>query len=74
MTVGPAEVNRVLRYFLDGSMSATEVERWAETVEGRDDISFEPREVIDTIFVLSNPEIAGPLTANRAGELLHDDS
>lgn len=71
VTVGPDEVARILDSFLRGSASADEIERWADAVEGRDDIAFEPPEVVDVVFALASPELSGgSLTAERAGELL----
>lgn len=74
----PVELNshhlvKVLSAFLDGKMSAADVEEWANLVECREDISFEDtsKEWIDqVIHELANPAITTPLNKDRAKELV----
>jgi hypothetical protein len=53
----------VLDRFLRGSLSAEEVGGWAELLENREDIGFEPETenvVWDAIWCLANPDINAP--------------
>jgi len=68
--LGPAELRHVLRAFLGGSLSANQLENWANAVEGRDDVSFEPREMIDLVTELANPLLFKPLSTETAREML----
>jgi hypothetical protein len=69
----PNHLLAILNAFLEGHMSADEVEKWANLVEGREDISFEPasRDWIEqAIYELANPALTTPLTRDRARELV----
>lgn len=64
-------VRSVLNRFLTGEISADAVEAWADTIEMRDDISFEAGDKTnDAIFVLANPEINQKLDNYLAAEIL----
>jgi hypothetical protein len=60
---------RVLDRYLRGELSNTEVEEWAEALEGRDDIGYEPK-LGDTlrqiIFDLANPLLATAIRPTQA--------
>lgn len=63
----------VLRRFLAGSLSAIDVETWANGVEGRDDIASTPasaRRTTAIIDELANPALHQPLAPARASALL----
>ena len=71
LSVGHAA--NLLKRFVTGRTTASEVENWANAVEGRDDIGFESgNEQLLREFVheLANPLITQPLTPERAIELL----
>lgn len=55
------EVASVLQRYVDGEVTGYEVETWANLLEGRDDVEFQP-EAAEAIFDLANPELQGPLT------------
>jgi len=60
-----------LRRFLDGSLSASEVEEWANAIEGREDIGFEGQNedmLQELIYELANPILTRPLTSSSAAE------
>jgi len=59
-----------LEEFVNGDLSADELETWADSVEGRDDIEFTPREIIDLIAEIANPLLFSPLNKDSARELL----
>jgi hypothetical protein len=46
---------------LKGEVQDADVEEWANMVEGRDDVDFEPM-TNAAIFDLANPVLQGPLT------------
>jgi hypothetical protein len=57
-------ITAVLQRFVSGEIDAATVEAWANLVEGREDIQFEPgREqiVLDAIHDLANPVLQGRL-------------
>ncbi len=59
----------ILNRFLVGTVSAAEVEDWANTVEGRDDIGLEPgneSQLREMIHELANPMLTTPLTVDSA--------
>jgi hypothetical protein len=63
----------VLRRFIKAELSASEIEKWAELIEGREDISFEEyhRDWIDAVIhELANPSLTERLDFGRAKELL----
>lgn len=69
-----SELNRhhvisILRRFQTGRISDENIEEWANAVEGRDDIGFEPGYedmLTDAIYELANPELTQSLTAEAA--------
>jgi hypothetical protein len=66
-------ITEALNRYLNGSVSAKDVEKWADAVEGRDDIEYaggQEKTISELLSVLSNPEINGPLTLAAAMTLL----
>jgi hypothetical protein len=64
VTLARQDIATVLQRFIRGEIDAVAVEEWANLVEGREDIQFEPgsEEVIaDAIHDLANPELRGRL-------------
>ena len=53
-------VESALHRYQRGELTGDEVEAWADLLEGRDDIEFEPM-AAQAIFELANPELHGPL-------------
>lgn len=65
----PEHVIEVLKRFQGGRLRAEDVERWANAIEGRDDIGVEvaSRVVLnEAIFDLANPKLQGALTREVA--------
>ena len=60
-TLGGANIVSVLQRYLKGDVSGDDVEAWANMLEGRDDVEFEPGTAA-AIFDLANPTLQGPLT------------
>jgi hypothetical protein len=67
--VGRPDALRVMRRFLSGDLTSTEVEDWANALEARDDVGFDDdaRDLVeDFIFTMANPLLTEPLTAPTA--------
>ncbi len=59
----------MLDRYLQGEVDRAAVEAWAEAIEGREDIGYEPEaeEILgDLVFELANPELAATLDTDRA--------
>lgn len=69
VTLTTDHVRAVLDRYLDGSLPAEDVQRWAETLEGRDDLAL-TETLIDVLFELASPEIQGELTEKKARDLI----
>lgn len=69
-TLSIKDALRVLDRLAKGELHASEVEFWADAIEGRDDIAYanEAEELLQRfIFELANPElVGGPLTVADA--------
>jgi hypothetical protein len=60
-----------LRRYLAGQLSCKDVEIWANAIEMRDDIGYEPDTIAGQLLhELANPLLTVPLTPERAEELL----
>lgn len=65
--LAPVDITAVLGRFLSGTLSAKDVEDWAEAIEGRDDIDYaSPESVPLAVHELANPLITQPLTRQSA--------
>ncbi len=63
------DASRVLRRYLQAEMSAEQCVAWADAIEVRDDISFDPDQVKllkRFIFEVANPELEGLLSLEAA--------
>ena len=61
-------VRSVLQRYLSGSLTAPDVEAWADAIECRDDVDYSSFR--DIIYELANPLLTRPLTLATAQELL----
>lgn len=62
----------VLELFLGGTLSTTQVEDWANVIEGREDIGYEAiahKQLIDVIHQLANPLLTRQLNEGSAKQL-----
>lgn len=68
----PEHVVEVLERFLSDQIPASIVERWANLVEGRDDVDFQYRDGLMSVVVheLANPTLTLPLDRARAALLV----
>lgn len=65
-----ADVRRVLETYRADGFDASDVERWADAVEAREDIEIEGNGLGEIVFELANPALGRTLTKERAEELL----
>lgn len=64
-----ADLVHLLDLYLQGKLDESQVEQWAETIEGRDDIGYEAEVAASlqhAIFELANPDITRRLDVNVA--------
>ena len=69
VTLTRSDALAILSRFIRGEVKADEVGEWANAIEGREDIGYEPGSeatLSDLVFELANPEISTELTAERA--------
>lgn len=69
VTLTRANATDVLDRYLDGELSAGDLEAWADALELRDDVGFEREsapELGQLVFELANPLLASPITADMA--------
>ena len=72
VTLTCAHIDSILERYLHGTLSANDVERWADAVEGRDDIQYcegQEKKIADLLFILSCPDINEPLSPATAQAL-----
>ena len=69
ITLRAADVQSVLRRFIEGGLTAQDVAAWANALEMREDVGYSA-EVADALFVLSTPAINGALTRQVAEEMI----
>jgi len=71
VTLEQEHLKSVLRRYRDNELSSEDVEFWANTIEGRDDISYEPSSAAGRLLhELANPGVTVPLTPERVAALL----
>ena len=68
VTLDASSVRSVLQRYLSGSLTAADVEAWADAIECRDDI--EASGFRDVIFELASPSITRQLSPSVAQDLL----
>lgn len=72
-TLTKAHLVAVLKRYRDGKLTAIEVEEWANAIENRDDIDFDPdheSEIDDIMYDLANPTLEHHLSPALAAEML----
>jgi hypothetical protein len=70
VTVSARDVERVIQKWLEGSLTASDCEAWADAIEVRDDIGYSTNRVTEACFELANPLLTEPLSQSRAQILL----
>ncbi|MDI1299694.1 hypothetical protein [Methylotenera sp.] len=61
-----AQIQNVLQLFIQGTITALEVEAWANAIECREDIKMEPTLVNEALHEFANPQLTQPLSVERA--------
>ncbi len=71
VTLLPKHLIEILNRFKDGLLNAEEAEKWADAIEGREDVAFDQNSrtlLKEAIFDLANPVLQGVLTTEIADE------
>lgn len=67
VTLERVHLSAILKRFLSGEISATDVEDWANAIECREDIGLsEDAPVAEVLFELANPLVTRALTSHSA--------
>ncbi len=69
----PKMIVAVLQRYLTGELSSSDMEDWANTIEGREDIGYEPlhsEALKDIVFELANPELTKSLDKEGVNRLI----
>ena len=61
-----SQIQNVLKLFMQGTISAVDVEAWANAIEGRDDIKIPSLQIREALYELANPYLTKPLCIERA--------
>jgi hypothetical protein len=75
VTLRAADICAVLQRFLSCELVSAEVEKWAEALESREDVEFDPTrfdQIKAGLHVLANPTLTQELTSQLAIRLIHD--
>jgi hypothetical protein len=73
VVIARSHLIRLLQRYLDGSLSAAEIDAWANAVESREDIGLDARDEATLhrfIFELANPSLSEPISRRYAHDLL----
>jgi hypothetical protein len=68
-----SQMRSILERFLEGELTAKELEDWANLLEGREDLDFETEKhdaIENIIYCLANPTLQGEITARSCKTLL----
>lgn len=66
----PEHLERALSLFTEGSLSASDIEAWANALECRDDLALSEPVVSKVLFELANPTLTHLLSVERVAHLL----
>jgi hypothetical protein len=72
VTVSATDIAAVLRDFLLDHLTHEQVEEWADALEVRDDVDVTFSLLQDVLFELANANLNGPLTRERARQILRE--
>jgi hypothetical protein len=67
----PQQVIALLERYLNGSVRQADLEKWAETIEGRDDVGYDVKEeelLREIVFELANPLLTQQIDNEKARE------
>lgn len=75
ITLTRDHLRSAINKYLDGEITAADLEEWADLIECRDEIDFETshaEEIAGAVENLANPSLFGNLNAERCRNLLDD--
>ncbi len=67
------DIAAVLRRFVEGELKKQDVTDWANAIEGREDVGYEPGSeplIRDAIYELANPELTQAISSDVAAQWL----
>lgn len=70
VSLDASDILSILERFLQGALTAEDVEQWANALEIREDVECRDEQVKEALFELANPSITEPLTRDRAIRLV----
>lgn len=73
LVLSKSHLENALEKFINGNLSAAEIENWANSIEGREDIEYkrdEADQIDSALFELANPLLTQELNFVRAQQLL----
>lgn len=68
-----SDIIGVLEMYDQGRIDRAEIEKWANMIEGREDVEFEAEyreKLLEVVYILANPVLQGELTRERASEMI----
>lgn len=68
-TIKSEDILRALKLIDDGLINHDTIEKWANIIEGREDIDYENEVIQELIIELANPLLFGDLSGERIIEL-----
>ena len=68
--VSRKDIVSVLSRYLSLEIDNTQLEDWANAIEGREDIGYESEDIKEIIIELSNPILYGDISLQQAGMIL----
>ncbi len=73
VTLRREDILSILNRYIQSVLTETDIENWANVIEGRDDIGFEQGQdklIHDIVFELANPSLTQPLNVETAQILI----
>lgn len=71
LIVNKDDLAKTIQKFVLSDTLFLEVENWANLLECRDDVQYEPEELKEYIFELANPYLNGEITKERLQEIIN---
>ncbi len=73
VTLRMVDLEKAIKRFTSGSLSAEQLEEWAEILEMNDYVEYESGSeqiIADALFLLATPEVNGPITERTVENIL----
>ena len=72
LVISKSQFSKVLMKCINQIITFQDLEDWANSIECRDDLDFENKEMQEIVFELSSPEINGEITKERLQEIINE--